>query len=461
MELHWKLLVIDDNQDILLSLRLLLKPYVDVIHVNSNPDDIPRFLRSTEYDAILLDMNFTKDSINGSEGFYWLEKILSIQPDAVVIFITAYGDTEKAVRAIRAGATDFIVKPWDNNKLVATVSSSVQLKRTKKNTERLTIKQDALNSQIDKLYVDFLGQSAAMKQVFNTIQKVAPTDANVLITGENGTGKELVARAIHRQSERNNDVFIGVDMGSISENIFESELFGHVRGAFTDAKVDKPGRFEIASGGTLFLDEIGNLSLAMQAKILTAIERREVTRVGANKETPVNIRLLCATNANIDQLVSSGAFRQDLFYRINTVQIHVPPLRQRGSDIELLARFFVEKFSRKYKKSIEGVSQSCLDMFANYPWPGNVRELQHCVERAVIMSDGSLLSDNDCVLQDYNKACLEQSSQSRQVGMNLDEMERSAIKKSIEIHAGNLSKVAKELGLTRASLYRRLEKFGI
>ena len=328
MENNWNILVIDDNQDILISLRLLLKPYTSILHVNTNPLEIPKFLKSTEYDVVLLDMNFTKDAISGSEGFYWLEKILEQVPSAIVIFITAYADTERAVKAIRAGATDFIVKPWDNNKLIATISSAVQLKRSKKKLESYKTKQDALSNQIDTHFIDFLGESVPMKQVFATISKVAPTDANVLILGENGTGKELVARAIHRQSARCNDVFLCVDMGSLNENLFESELFGHVKGAFTDAKNDKPGRFEIASGGTIFLDEIGNLTLAMQAKLLTVLERREVLRVGAVKAKPIDIRLLCATNANLTQLVANGQFRQDLFYRINTVQIQLPTLHE-------------------------------------------------------------------------------------------------------------------------------------
>jgi len=459
MEKNWKLLVIDDNQDILVSLRLLLKPYVEVMHVNTDPQEIPKFLKNTEYDAVLLDMNFTKDAISGSEGFHWLGRILELSPGAVVIFITAYGDTEKAVKAIRAGATDFVTKPWDNNKLVATISSAVELKRSKQKNLSLRTKQDALNTQIDTQFVDFLGESAPMKQVFTTIAKVAPTDANMLIVGENGTGKELVARALHRQSARNGEVFINVDMGSLNENLFESELFGHVKGAFTDAKADKAGRFEVASGGTIFLDEIGNLSLPMQAKLLTVLERREVVRVGSNKSIPVDIRLICATNVNLAQQVANGQFRQDLFYRVNTVQIHVPPLRERGSDIELLSKFYIDKYARKYKKNVVDLSASCLRQFLAYPWPGNVRELQHCVERAVIMCDSSMLTEHDCMLQIQS---LSTSLVSESVStLNLDELERLAIEAAMKKHAGNLSKVAKELGLTRASLYRRLEKYGI
>ena len=456
MENNWNILVIDDNQDILVSLRLLLKPYTTILHVNTDPLEIPKFLKSTEYDVILLDMNFTKDAISGSEGFYWLDKILEQTPNAIVIFITAYADTEKAVKAIRAGATDFIVKPWDNNKLIATISTAVQLKRSQKKSESLKSKQDALSNQIDTHFADFLGESVPMKSVFTSISKVAPTDANVLILGENGTGKELVARALHRQSSRCNDVFISVDMGSLNENLFESELFGHVKGAFTDAKTDKPGRFEIASGGTIFLDEIGNLSLAMQAKLLTVLERREVLRVGAIKANPIDIRLICATNVNLNQLVANGQFRQDLFYRINTVLIQLPTLKERGTDIELLASFFMQKYSKKYKKQCSGISSSCLTTLMNYNWPGNVRELQHCIERAVIMGDGQMLSETDCMLQSLPKSETVES-----ISLNLDELERTTIERAIKKNNGNLSKVAKELGLTRASLYRRLEKYNI
>lgn len=456
MENNWNILVIDDNQDILVSLRLLLKPYVSIVHVNTDPLQIPKFLKSTEYDVILLDMNFTKDAISGSEGFYWLEKIKELTPDAIVIFITAYADTERAVKAIRAGATDFIVKPWDNNKLIATISSAVQLKRSQKKTESLKTKQQALSNQIDTHFADFLGESPLMNQVFTTINKVAPTDANVLIVGDNGTGKELVARSLHRKSTRCNDVFICVDMGSLNENLFETELFGHVKGAFTDAKTDKSGRFEIASGGTIFLDEIGNLSLAMQAKLLTVIERREVLKVGGVKPTPIDIRLICATNANLAQMVANGQFRQDLYYRINTVQIEVPALKNRGNDIELLASFFLQKFSKKYKKQINGISSSCLKHLLDYHWPGNVRELQHTIERAVIMSEGQMLNEHDCMLQR-----IPQNETIDLSMLNLDQLEKSAIEKAIAKHSGNVSKVAKELGLTRASLYRRLEKYSM
>lgn len=458
MEQKWKLLIIDDNQDILISLRLLLKPFTDCIHVNTNPEEIPKFLKTTDYDVILLDMNFSKDSISGSEGFYWLSQVLELQPNAVVIFITAYADTEKAVKAIRSGATDFVVKPWDNNKLIATISMAVQLKRSKQQTENLQSKQAVLTAQMNAQYSNFLGTSEAMRQVFGTIAKVAPTDANVLIVGENGTGKELVARSLHGQSERRDEIFVNVDMGALNENLFESELFGHCKGAFTDARSDKAGRFEVASGGTIFLDEIGNLSLPLQAKLLTVLERREVVRLGTNKSIPLNIRLICATNANLAQLVATGQFRQDLYYRINTVQIALPPLRERGNDVIQLAEFYVTRFAAKYKKNITGLTNECLQQLQQHRWPGNVRELQHCIERAVIMCDGTLLSPADCMLHVSPLAAAAPVPAST---LNLDELERLAIEQAMQLHKGNMTKVAKELGLTRASLYRRLEKLGL
>jgi len=457
MKNDWKILVIDDNEDILVSLRLLLKPYISLIHVNTHPEEIPNFLKANDYDVILLDMNFTKDAISGSEGFEHLKQIQKIDKDAIVIFITAYGDAEKAVKAIRAGATDFIIKPWDNNKLIGTISSAVELKRSKKAEASHKLKQEALSNEIATKFSDFLGESKPMKQIFKTIEKVAPTDANILVLGENGTGKELVARALHQNSLRKDEVFIRVDVGTLQETLFESELFGHVKGAFTDAKTDKMGRFEIASGGTIFLDEIGNLSLAMQAKLLTAIETREIIRVGSTKPIPIDIRLICATNANLNDLVENGQFREDLYYRINTIETHLPPLRARGDDVELISMFYVRKFADRYLKKINGISSSCLQMLIDYNWPGNVRELRHCIERAVIMCEGSVISEQDCLFSQKTKA----KNKFNFENMTLDEIEKITIKTSIEKHSGNLTKVAKELGLTRPSLYRRLEKHGL
>jgi DNA-binding NtrC family response regulator len=454
-----KILAVDDNEDILFALKLLLKPHIELLQTTSNPNDIPQLMAKEDFDVILLDMNFTKDAISGQEGFFWLEKILSIDPKAVVVFITAYGDAEKAVKAIKAGATDFILKPWQNEKLIATVSAAMKLKRSQQEVNTLIQKQQEITQVLDQPFHEFIGNSDEMRQVFSTIQKVAKTDANVLILGENGTGKELVARALHRNSPRANEVFISVDLGSIAETLFESELFGHERGAFTDAKKEKPGRFEIASGGTLFLDEIGNLSLPMQAKLLTVIERREVVRVGANKPKPIDVRLICATNTNIHQMVAEGTFRQDLLYRINTVEIHLPPLRDRQGDIALLAKHFIAQYSKKYKKDISNLSAEALKKLNTYHWPGNVRELQHAIERAIIMCDSNLLQPDDFYLSAIK--------QPKPVGdtefdsYTLEEIERAIINKVLKQYQGNISQAAAELGITRTSLYRRMEKYDL
>jgi DNA-binding NtrC family response regulator len=454
-----KILVVDDNEDILFALKLLLKPHVEQVQTTSSPQDIPDLLSKNDFDVILLDMNFTKDAISGQEGFDWLAKIIEIDPTAIVVFITAYGDAEKAVKAIKAGATDFILKPWQNEKLIATVSSAVKLKKSQREVSTLKEKQKEISSVIDSRFHDFVGNSEAMLEVFNTIQKVAKTDANVLILGENGTGKELVARALHRDSPRSEEVFISVDLGSIAETLFESELFGHERGAFTDAKKDKPGRFEIASSGTLFLDEIGNLSLPLQAKLLTVIERREVIRVGATKPKPIDVRLICATNNNIHQMVSEGTFRQDLLYRVNTVEIHLPPLRERYGDIPLLAKHFLGVYAKKYKKAIKGISNEAIKKLEGYRWPGNVRELQHAIERAIIMSDSEILQPSDFFLS-ANK----QSGPGDGIDFetfNLDEIEKSVIIKVLKQFQGNITQAANELGITRTSLYRRMEKYDL
>ncbi|MFW5890469.1 MAG: sigma-54-dependent transcriptional regulator, partial [Marinilabiliaceae bacterium] len=355
-----KVLAVDDNTDILFALKLLLRPHVELITTETEPSRIPSHMNENDYDVILLDMNFTRDAISGKEGFHWLEKILEIDPQAVVLFITAYGDVEKSVQAIKAGATDFIIKPWQNEKLLATISSAIKLRRSRREASDLREKQKEISTIMDQPFSDFIGASPGMQQVFNTIKKVAGTDANVLILGENGTGKELVARALHRHSLRKDEVFISVDLGALSETLFESELFGHVKGAFTDAKADRPGRFELASGGTVFLDEIGNLSLPMQAKLLTVLERREVTRVGANKPRPIDIRLISATNMPLKQMAAEDQFRQDLIYRINTVEIEIPPLRERPEDVPLLADHFLKIFAKKYNKKINKLSNQVI-----------------------------------------------------------------------------------------------------
>ncbi len=452
-----KILAIDDNEDILFALKLLLKNHVELIQTETNPEKIPEFLHQESYDVILLDMNFTKDAISGQEGFDWLSKIMEIDPDSVVVFITAYGDAEKAVKAIKLGATDFVLKPWQNEKLLATISSAIKLRRSKSEATDLKKRQKEISAIQDQPFHEFIGNSPEMQQVFSTIKKVAKTDANVLILGENGTGKELVARALHRNSLRKDEVFISVDLGSIAETLFESELFGHMKGSFTDAKKDKPGRFEIASGGTLFLDEIGNLSLPMQAKLLTVLERREVTRVGANKPNPIDVRLICATNNDIHQSVQEESFRQDLLYRINTVEIHLPPLRDRSSDIPLLAEHFLGIYSKKYRKKIKGISADAMKKLNQYQWPGNVRELQHALERAVIMSDSETLQAEDFLLSSRTEKVAEIEIDT----YNLEEVEKNIIVKVLKQNQGNVTQAATILGLTRTSLYRRMEKYGL
>ncbi|MEQ8531837.1 MAG: sigma-54 dependent transcriptional regulator, partial [Imperialibacter sp.] len=415
-------------------------------------------LNNDTYDVILLDMNFSKDITSGKEGFYWLEQILEREPTAVVILITAFGDVEMAVKALKEGATDFVLKPWQNEKLIATLSSAAKLKKSRNEVTQLKQAKQALEEGINQPFKDIIGESDAIKQVFNIIDKVAQTDANVLILGENGTGKELIARALHQKSLRKDKVFIGVDMGAITETLFESELFGHKKGAFTDAKDDRAGRFEAANGGSLFLDEIGNLSMQLQSKLLTVLQKREVVRLGTNKSVPVDIRLISATNMPIYEMVEESTFRQDLLYRINTVEIHLPSLRDRMDDIPLLCDHFIKMYCGKYRKPIKKMSPIALKKLQKYLWPGIIRELQHALERAIIMSDSNMLSPDDFFFLNQKA---ESKAESEPETFNLDDVEKSVIQKAINRHGGNISKAAKELGLTRASLYRRMEKHGL
>jgi DNA-binding NtrC family response regulator len=452
-----KLLIVDDDEDILLAAKLLLDKHVASVRTEKDPRIIPQLLKNDSFDVILLDMNFTKDVSGGSEGFQWLERILNIDPSAVVILITAYGDTNTAVRAIKEGATDFVLKPWQNEKLWATVSAALNLRQARRLADGLRQRQKQMNADLDLPYHDIVGSSPAMNQVFMTVEKVAATDANILILGENGTGKELVARAIHRQSKRSDEIFTSVDMGAISETLFESELFGHVKGAFTDAREDRTGRFEIAQGGSLFLDEIGNLSLASQAKLLAVLENRQVTPLGSNDPRPIDIRLISATNQPIHHRAAAGEFRQDLLYRINTVEIHLPPLRDRGDDLTQLAEHFMNKFVRKYNKTIERIDESAIRHLGRYSWPGNVRELQHALERAVIMSNSPTLR-----WEDFGLMAAESAEGDPGTGdYNLKQVEKSTILRVLNKHGGNVSRAALDLGLTRASLYRRLHKYDL
>ena len=450
MQKQGKILIVDDNEDILFALNLLLKPHVEEIKVSTDPERISHFMGVFNPDVVLLDMNFTKDAASGQEGFFWLEKIRDTDPDAVVIFITAYSDTEKAVQAIKAGAADFIPKPWEKEKLLATVASAVKLRRSRTEVNQLKQQVEALKS--NRSFPEIIGESKPMIELFEMVDKLKDTDANILTLGENGTGKDLIANLLYCTSHRANAPFVHIDLGTIPEQLFESELFGHEKGAFTDAKKEKKGRFEIASGGTLFLDEIGNLSLQMQAKLLTAIEKQQITRLGSTTPINMNVRMICATNADIHQMVEQGKFRQDLLYRINTIELHIPPLRERGGDIEPLVNHFLQRFSKKYKKDIRQISASALRKLREYSWPGNVRELQHIMERAVILASGYSLSADDFILKPSGRKPKDEN-------LNLEDVERDTIEKALLRSDGNMNQAAEILGISRFALYRKIEKY--
>ena len=450
-----KILIVDDNEDVLFALNLLLEPYTEKIKVATTPDRIEHFMTTFHPDLILLDMNFSRDAISGQEGFESLKQILQLDPQAIVIFMTAYADTDKAVRAIKAGATDFIPKPWEKDKLLATLTSGMRLRQSQQEVSILKEQVEVLSGQ-NTSENDIIGESSVMQEVFTTINKLSNTDANILILGENGTGKDVIARLIYRCSPRYGKPFVTIDLGSIPEQLFESELFGFEKGAFTDAKKSKAGRMEVATNGTLFLDEIGNLSLPMQSKLLTAIEKRQISRLGSTQTVPIDVRLICATNADIRQMVEDGNFRQDLLYRINTIEIHIPPLRERGNDIILLAEHFLNHYARKYKKEMHGLTREAKNKLLKYAWPGNVRELQHTIERAVILGDGSMLKPENFLFHTTSKQKKEE-----EVILNLEQLERQAIEKALRISNGNISRAAEYLGITRFALYRKLEKLGL
>jgi len=451
-----KILIVDDDPYILLSLTTLLEQHYNTILTIKDPGQISKQLSAESWDVILLDMNFKPGDTSGEEGIRWLKKILDIEPAANIIMITAYGDVNNAVRAMKMGAIDFITKPWQNEKLLGTVSSAFRLSVSRRKVKQLQIQKSAISSAIDSRYPDLIGESDAMKQVTRDIEKVASTEANIIILGENGTGKELIAREIHRKSHRRDEVFISVDLGALSESLFESELFGHQKGAFTDATEDRMGRFEAASGGTLFLDEIGNLSLPLQSKLLSVLQTREIYRVGSSKPDKIDIRLICATNQPIKKMVNEGQFRQDLLYRINTVEIELPPLRDRLEDISLITRFYLSRYKKKYRKEKLGIPDYVIKKLQKFDWPGNIRELQHALERAVIMSDGNLLKTSD-----FQFLSLDEPAGQRGDDYNLMDLEKWAISNSLKKHGGNVTRAANELGLTRGALYRRIDKHGI
>lgn len=453
-----KLLIVDDDDDVLLAGKLFLKQHFKFVHTENNPTNLPDLLKNESYDIILLDMNFSRDATSGQEGFHWLNKILEIDPTVVVILITAYGDIELAVQGIKEGATNFILKPWDNKKLLATINTTLKLRESKVELESLKSKNKALISDADKKYSDIIGKSEAMQKVLATVDKVAKTDANVLILGENGTGKEVIARAIHRASKRKDEVFINVDLGAITESLFESELFGYKKGAFTDAKEDKPGRFETASKGTLFLDEIGNLTVPLQSKLLSVLQNRKVIRLGSTKEIPIDVRMVCATNMPLYEMVNENKFRQDLLYRINTVEIMLPSLRERTDDIPLLVNHFLDIYIKKYNMPQKRISPSTMKRLEMHDWPGNIRELQHAVERAVILSESNILEPTDFFYGDREEKKDEDIDFDN---TNLEDVEKILIRKVVDKYGGNISKAAKELGLSRGALYRRMEKYGL
>lgn len=450
-----KILVIDDNKNVLSALRILLDTYFEEVTLLSTPNMLLTALKEKNPDVILLDMNFSAGINTGNEGLYWLSEIKKVDAELPVVLFTAYADIELAVKALKEGASDFVVKPWDNTKLLATLNAALSLRLSRKEVKKLKEKQNILNHELNKEDDICWGESHLMQDLLNIITKVAKTDANILITGENGTGKELIARKIHHLSRRADETLVTVDLGAITETLFESELFGHTKGAFTDARADRAGKFEAADKGTLFLDEIGNLSYTLQAKLLTVLQSRQVVRVGSNTPIPVDIRLISATNRDLFKSVHDNEFREDLLYRINTIQIEVPALRQRREDIRPLAEFFLRRFAKKYNKSEMHLSNKAISKLEEYSWPGNVRELQHAVEKAVILSEGIEIQPNDFYMRtvEEKKDVID--------AITIEEMEKLLIEKALSKHEGNISVVASQLGITRPTLYNKMKKYNL
>ncbi len=451
-----KILILDDNKSVLTALEMLLQSEFDQVFTLKNPNNLISTIEQHHIDIVLLDMNFSAGINSGNEGIYWLREIQKYDPSISVIMITAYGDIELAVKAVKEGAFDFILKPWDNNKLISTINASIKLRKSKIENASLLQTTNTLKQELNPSPQKLIGQSDLMKKVMEMVKKVAATDANIFITGENGTGKELIAREIHHYSKRNKEIMLGVDMGAISETLFESELFGHTKGSFTDAKDDRIGKFEAANKGTLFLDEIGNLSLSLQAKMLTTLQNRTIIRIGSNTPIPIDIRLISATNKDLNALIADGLFREDLLYRINTITIALPPLRERGNDIALIAEFFLQKYANKYDKLGLKMNQNAIQKLLKYKWPGNVRELQHTMEKAVILADDKILTGDSFTLND-SKINLQKELQNK----TIEEMEKEMILASIHKERGNMSAVALNLGITRQTLYNKLKRYGI
>ena len=455
MTARGNLLIVDDNKSILSALEILLQDDFEEVKTIAGPSQLPALLESGRVDLVLLDMNFSAGVNTGNEGLYWLSRIREMRPDVEVVLFTAYGDVELAVKALKQGAADFILKPWDNNKLKATLRNVYQLQQSKKEVKQLRQKERALKREMNKESDPFIAISPEMLQILKLVHKVAETDANVLITGEHGTGKELIARELHRASRRSNEILVSVDMGAVSETLFESELFGHKKGAFTDAREDRTGKIENASAGTLFLDEIGNLPLQLQSKLLTVLQSRRITPVGSNKPVPVDIRLVCATNQNLDDMVAAGDFREDLLYRINTIHIEIPPLRERKDDIAALAHHFLKVYCAKYRKPCTSLSKNALDKLTHYHWPGNVRELQHTLEKAVILSDTTELLPGDFL---FKAAPAEYDNI---LESTIEEVEKRMIARGLEKNGRNLTAAAEQLGITRQTLYNKIKKYNL
>lgn len=455
-ENHGRILIVDDDEDILTAGKLLLKRHFKSIATVNRPDNIPKLMNEGAFDAVLLDMNFGAGERSGREGLDWLRRILAIDPDVVVILITAHSAVGTAVEAMKLGASDFVEKPWQNEKLIATLKAAVNLRQTRDEAAALKHRNRELSAHISGAGDDMLGSSSAMQVVLSMIARAAPTEANVLVLGENGTGKELAARQLHRQSNRAGAIFMSVDLGAVTESLFESELFGHKKGAFTGAGEDRIGRFQAASGGTLFLDEIGNIPLHLQAKLLTVLEQRQVLPVGANQPVSIDVRVISATNLPASKLADESIFRQDLLYRLNTVEIALPPLRERTGDIPVLVEHFVALYARKYGREIKGIDKQAMAHIAADSWPGNVRALRHAVERAIILSEGDRLG-----VEDFNLAgavARQADADGAADDLTLLDLEKRAIGGALKRHTGNVSRAARDLGITRASLYRRMEK---
>jgi DNA-binding NtrC family response regulator len=451
-----KILIVEDNRSVLTALEMLLQTEFGEVFTLRKPEHLLTVLQEEEIDVVLLDMNFRAGVNTGNEGIFWLREILKYDPAISVIMITAYGDIELAVKAVKEGAFDFILKPWDNHKLLSTVQASLRLRKSRKESRSLKKTADMLKKELMPEASEIIGRSKKMSQVLEMVRKVAPTDANILITGENGTGKELIAQEIHRLSKRKREVLVSVDLGAVSETLFESELFGHVKGSFTDAHEDRTGKIETAHRGTLFLDEIGNLPLSLRAKMLGALQTRTITRVGSNTSVPVDIRLITATNKDLQALVAEGLFREDLLYRINTITIHLPPLREREEDILLLAEYFLKKYAAKYEKNGLKITRQAMERMLEYPWPGNVRELQHCMEKAVILAEEKVLDADHFALEGRSTGTMNVTA-----FHTLEEMEKAMIVAAIEKEKGNMSRVARKLGITRQTLYNKMKKYGL